>query len=86
MGEPAPRLHLRAVSNNVPGRQSPRYSRAARIRCDRPILVARVSGRFPSHHTEADRDLAVDHVLASLQRDEAIGRAYNIFGESTRWK
>ena len=61
--------------NNVPVSEPALF---ARIDRDRPILVPG-DGRFPSHHTHA-RDLA-EAVLASLQRDEAIGRAYNIFGE-----
>ncbi len=61
--------------NNVPVSEPALF---ARIDRDRPILVPG-DGRFPSHHTHA-RDLA-EAVLASLQRDEAVGRAYNIFGE-----
>ena len=56
--------------NNVPVSEPALF---ARIDRDRPILVPG-DGRFPSHHTHA-RDLA-EAVLASLQRDEAVGRAY----------
>jgi nucleoside-diphosphate-sugar epimerase len=61
--------------NNVPVAE---FALFARIDRDRPIIIPG-DGSFPSHHTHG-RDLA-DAVLASLGRDEAIGRAYNIVGE-----
>lgn len=61
--------------NNVPIAE---FALFARIDRDHPVIIPG-DGSFPSHHTHG-RDLA-EAVLASLQRDEAVGRAYNIFGE-----